>query len=53
MSNEKTSFPAIRERRVIPEGTVAASIGVDSQSDGFVWLLACWGQKNGMLATAD
>jgi phage terminase large subunit GpA-like protein len=31
--------------KVIPVGTVAATIGVDSQSDGFYWLLACWGRK--------
>jgi hypothetical protein len=33
------------ERGIIPEGTVAVTIGVDSQSDGFYWLLACWGRK--------
>ena len=33
------------ERGVIPNGTVAVTIGVDSQSDGFYFLLACWGRK--------
>jgi phage terminase large subunit GpA-like protein len=33
------------ERGVIPPGTVAVTIGVDSQSDGFYWLLSCWGRK--------
>jgi phage terminase large subunit GpA-like protein len=33
------------KRGVIPEGTVVVAIGVDSQSDGFYWLLACWGRK--------
>jgi phage terminase large subunit GpA-like protein len=33
------------ERGIIPDGTVAVTIGVDSQSDGFYWLLACWGRK--------
>ena len=29
----------------IPEGTVAVTLGIDTQSDGFYWLLACWGRK--------
>ena len=29
---------------IIPEGTVAVTLGVDSQSDGFYWLVACWGR---------
>jgi phage terminase large subunit GpA-like protein len=33
------------EKGIIPAGTVAVTIGVDSQSDGFFWLLACWGRK--------
>jgi phage terminase large subunit GpA-like protein len=40
MGEEKFS-----KRGIIPEGTVAATIGADSQSDGFYWLLACWGRK--------
>jgi phage terminase large subunit GpA-like protein len=40
-------MPAERfsERGIIPAGTVALTIGVDSQSDGFYYLLACWGRK--------
>jgi phage terminase large subunit GpA-like protein len=30
---------------VIPSGTVAVTLGIDSQSDGFYWLLSCWGRK--------
>jgi phage terminase large subunit GpA-like protein len=30
---------------MIPEGTVAMTMAVDSQADGFYWLLACWGRK--------
>jgi phage terminase large subunit GpA-like protein len=30
---------------IIPRGTVALTIGIDSQSDGFYYLLACWGRK--------
>jgi phage terminase large subunit GpA-like protein len=30
---------------IIPAGTVAVTIGVDTQSDGFYWLLSCWGRK--------
>jgi phage terminase large subunit GpA-like protein len=33
------------ERGVIPAGTVAVSLGIDTQNDGFYWLLACWGRK--------
>src|SRR5215831_7180106 len=33
------------EKGVIPLGTVAVTIGVDSQADGFYFLLACWGRK--------
>jgi phage terminase large subunit GpA-like protein len=33
------------ELGVIPSGTVALTIGVDSQADGFYFLLACWGRK--------
>jgi phage terminase large subunit GpA-like protein len=33
------------ERGVIPMGTVAVTVGADSQSDGFYYLLACWGRK--------
>jgi phage terminase large subunit GpA-like protein len=33
------------ERGVIPAGTVAVTLGIDTQSDGFYWLLACWGRK--------
>jgi phage terminase large subunit GpA-like protein len=40
MPDEKYS-----ERDIIPSGTVAVTIGVDSQADGFYWLLACWGRK--------
>ena len=40
MPDEKFS-----ERGVIPLGSVALTIGVDSQSDGFYFLLACWGRK--------
>jgi hypothetical protein len=40
MPDEKFS-----ERGVIPLGTVTLTIGVDSQSDGFYFLLACWGRK--------
>jgi phage terminase large subunit GpA-like protein len=40
MAGEKFS-----ERGVIPPGTVALTIGVDSQADGFYFLLACWGRR--------
>jgi phage terminase large subunit GpA-like protein len=40
MRDEKYS-----ERGVIPPGTVAVTLGIDTQSDGFYWLLACWGRK--------
>ncbi len=33
------------EKGVIPSGTVALTIGVDTQSDGFYWLLGCWGRR--------
>jgi phage terminase large subunit GpA-like protein len=33
------------KRGIIPLGTVALTIGVDSQSDGFYFLLGCWGRK--------
>jgi phage terminase large subunit GpA-like protein len=33
------------ERGVIPLGTVALTIGVDTQNDGFFYLLACWGRR--------
>jgi phage terminase large subunit GpA-like protein len=33
------------ERGIIPAGTVVCTFGVDSQADGFFWLLACWGRK--------
>jgi phage terminase large subunit GpA-like protein len=32
------------EPGIIPLGTVAVTIGVDSQSDGFYFLLSCWGR---------
>jgi phage terminase large subunit GpA-like protein len=35
----------ISERGVIPSGTVAVTIGADTQTDGFYYLLACWGRK--------
>jgi phage terminase large subunit GpA-like protein len=34
------------ERGVIPAGTVAVTIGIDTQADGFYFLLACWGRKH-------
>jgi phage terminase large subunit GpA-like protein len=40
MPDEKFS-----ERGVIPLGTVALTIGADSQADGFYFVLACWGRK--------
>jgi phage terminase large subunit GpA-like protein len=30
---------------VVPYGTVAVTLGIDTQSDGFYWLLACFGRK--------
>lgn len=33
------------ERGIIPNGTVAVTLGIDTQADGFYWLLACWGRK--------
>jgi phage terminase large subunit GpA-like protein len=40
MAGEKFS-----DKGVIPEGTVAVTVGVDVQDDGFYWLVACWGRK--------
>jgi phage terminase large subunit GpA-like protein len=40
MNEEKFS-----ERGIIPLGTVALTIGADTQADGFYFLLACWGRK--------
>ena len=37
------------ERAVVPAGTVAVTLGVDTQSDGFFWLVACWGRKMELL----
>jgi phage terminase large subunit GpA-like protein len=34
-----------KEQVFIPRGTVALTIGADTQSDGFYYLLACWGRK--------
>jgi phage terminase large subunit GpA-like protein len=34
------------EKGVIPAGTIAITLGVDTQADGFYWLLACWGRKH-------
>jgi phage terminase large subunit GpA-like protein len=34
------------KKGVIPAGTVAVTIGADTQSDGFYYLLACWGRKS-------
>jgi phage terminase large subunit GpA-like protein len=39
--HEEKFFP---ESGIIPSGTVAVTIGVDTQSDGFYWLVACWGR---------
>jgi phage terminase large subunit GpA-like protein len=33
------------ERGIIPAGTVAVTLGCDSQSDGFFWLLCAWGRR--------
>jgi phage terminase large subunit GpA-like protein len=33
------------KRAIIPLSTVAVTIGIDTQSDGFFYLLACWGRK--------
>ena len=30
---------------VIESNQSLVTIGVDSQSDGFYWLLSCWGRK--------
>ena len=40
MPDEKFS-----EKGIIPEGTIATTLGIDSQSDGFYFLLACWGRR--------
>jgi phage terminase large subunit GpA-like protein len=40
MPDEKSS-----EAGVIPAGTVAVTLGIDTQSDGFYFLVACWGRK--------
>ena len=34
------------ERGVIPVGTVAVTLGIDTQSDGFYFLVGCWGRKH-------
>jgi phage terminase large subunit GpA-like protein len=34
------------EKGVIPTGTVAVTLGIDTQADGFYFLLACWGRKH-------
>ena len=34
------------EKGIIPAGTVAVTIGVDCQADGFYFLVACWGRKH-------
>jgi phage terminase large subunit GpA-like protein len=34
------------EKGVIPAGTVAVTLGIDTQADGFYFLLACWGRKH-------
>jgi len=34
------------DKGVIPAGCVAVTIGIDTQADGFYWLLACWGRKH-------
>jgi phage terminase large subunit GpA-like protein len=33
------------ERGVIPVGAIALTLGIDTQADGFYFLLACWGRK--------
>ena len=45
MNEENASPEDTPERTIIPQGTVAVTIGADSQSDGFYYLLACWGRK--------
>jgi phage terminase large subunit GpA-like protein len=40
MPDEKSS-----KANVIPAGTVAVTLGIDTQSDGFYFLVACWGRK--------
>ena len=45
MNEKSVSAESISERTIIPQGTVAVTIGADSQSDGFYYLLACWGRK--------
>jgi phage terminase large subunit GpA-like protein len=46
MDGENTSAEnGSKEQVFIPKGTVAVTIGADTQSDGFYYLLACWGRK--------
>ena len=45
MNEENASPEDTPERTIIPQGTVAVTIGADSQSDGFYYLVACWGRK--------
>src|SRR5215469_5453331 len=45
MNEENVSAETTPERTIIPSGTVAVTIGADSQSDGFYFLVACWGRK--------
>jgi len=45
MNEENVSAEGASERTIVPKGTVAITIGADSQSDGFYYLLACWGRK--------
>jgi phage terminase large subunit GpA-like protein len=42
---EDANTSAEKEQVFIPRRAVAVTIGVDSQSDGFYYLLACWGRK--------
>src|SRR6516162_5125295 len=41
MNEENVSAEITPERTIVPQGTVAVTIGADSQSDGFYFLLAC------------
>lgn len=34
------------EKGIVPDGTIATTLGIDSQSDGFFWVLSCWGRKS-------
>jgi phage terminase large subunit GpA-like protein len=46
MEGENTSAEnGSKEEVFIPKGAVALTIGADTQSDGFYYLLACWGRK--------